>query len=368
MAPARSRGPAGPGTEPDRAAGPDGSVGITTGAVARRLGVSPTTVRSWEQRYGIAPAARQGGKHRRWTRDDVAMLDEMCRLTTAGIPPAEAARAAMTTRVPATGTEPGTGAATPHTSSTGTGTGPGTASASVAPRTRAAGAGSGLPLGAVRPECRGLARAAVRLDSPAIDALLTEVLRDHGLVTAWEEVMAPTLHAVGRKWGTTGERYVEVEHLLSWHVSTALRKVAVTPPPGTPVEGPPVLLACTPGEQHTLPLEALAAGLAERGLPTRMFGAAVPAEALDEAVRRLGPAAVALWSQSASTADAVLARQVARTGFGLRGARTAPLVLLLGPGWQTSQARAGAVRPHGLRAAIDAVAHLFTHPRRHPTA
>jgi hypothetical protein len=33
-----------------------------------------------------------------------------------------------------------------------------------------------------------------------------------------------------------------------------------------------------------------------------MFGAALPAEALIEAVRRTGPSAVALWAQSRTTA------------------------------------------------------------------
>ncbi|MFD7889240.1 MerR family DNA-binding transcriptional regulator, partial [Streptomyces albidoflavus] len=27
--------------------------GLTTGTVARRLGVSPTTLRSWDRRYGL---------------------------------------------------------------------------------------------------------------------------------------------------------------------------------------------------------------------------------------------------------------------------------------------------------------------------
>ncbi|MFE6840707.1 MerR family transcriptional regulator, partial [Streptomyces sp. NPDC057705] len=72
--------------------------GITTGAVARHLGVSPTTLRSWDQRYGIGPAAHEGGRHRRWTPGDIAMLEEMCRLTASGVPPAEAARAARGAR------------------------------------------------------------------------------------------------------------------------------------------------------------------------------------------------------------------------------------------------------------------------------
>ncbi|MFJ3905633.1 MerR family transcriptional regulator [Streptomyces sp. NPDC090025] len=318
--------------------------GITTGAVARRLGVSPTTVRSWDRRYGIGPAVRGDGRHRRWSPADVAMLEEMCRLTASGVPPAEAARAAREVRASAVRA----GAAGP------------VAPAPVAVRTAGGGpaGGGGLPLGDVRQECRGLARAAVRLDGPAMEALLRAALVEHGLVTAWEEIMAPTLHAVGRKWESSGDRYVEVEHLLSWHISTALRRAAVTgPAPASPA--PPVLLACVPSEQHTLPLEALAAGLAERSLPTRMFGGAVPAEALDAAVRRSGPAAVVLWSQARSTANHALAGHVAGTAFGLRGARTAALVLLAGPGWLGRAPAPGMVRPTGLGEALGVLSRLY---------
>ncbi|MFJ3583344.1 MerR family transcriptional regulator [Streptomyces sp. NPDC090127] len=345
--------------------------GITTGAVARRLGVSPTTVRSWDQRYGVGPAVREGGRHRRWTPGDVAVLEEMCRLTAAGVPPGEAARAARATQggepaaederlLPETGT---TRAGTaPGGSATARTTPAGAAPARAAPPPvppfsgRQPGSGNGLPLGDVRQECRGLARAAVRLDGPAMEDLLGQVVDAYGLVTAWEEVMAPTLHAVGRKWASSDDRYVEVEHLLSWHVSTALRRAAV----GVPVTGttPPVVLACVPAEFHTLPLEALAAGLAERGLPTRMFGGAVPAEALDAAVRRSGPAAVVLWSQARSTASHALARHVAATAFGVRGARTTPVVLLAGPGWAGRRAGAGFLRPGGLREALDVISRL----------
>ncbi|WP_030756240.1 MerR family transcriptional regulator [Streptomyces griseus] len=351
--------------------------GITTGAVARRLGVSPTTVRSWDQRYGIGPAVRADGRHRRWSPADVAMLEEMCRLTASGVPPAEAARAVRTRRSSAEEPgESGEGTARGETAREGTAGEEGAAEetagrpaargegamegvpASAPPPARAA--GGGLPLGDVRQECRGLARAAVRLDGPAMGGLLQDVLAQYGLVTAWEEVMAPTLHAVGRKWETSGDRYVEVEHLLSWHISTALRQATVTGSASVP--GPPVLLACVPGEQHTLPLEALAAGLAEQGLPTRMFGAAVPAEALDSAVRRSGPAAVVLWSQARSTAHHALARHVAGTAFGVRGARRTPLTLLAGPGWAGRTPGPGTVRPTSLREAIGVVSRLYAEP------
>ncbi|MGW6564799.1 MerR family transcriptional regulator [Streptomyces sp. NPDC054975] len=325
--------------------------GITTGAVARRLGVSPTTVRSWDQRYGIGPAVREAGRHRRWTAADITMLEQMCRLTASGVPPGEAARAVRAA------VHDGDGAKAVRTEGRQA---LAEVEAAPSPKRPSSGhqPGSGLPLGDVRHECRGLARAAVRLDGPAMDTLLHQVIGDHGLVAAWEEVMAPTLHAVGRKWESSDDRYVEVEHLLSWHVSTALRRAAVTGP-AVSDRTPPVLLACVPTEFHTLPLEALAAGLAERGLPTRMFGGAVPAEALNAAVLRCGPAAVVLWSQARSTAAHALARHVAETTFGIRGARRTPLVLLAGPGWAGRSLGAGLSRPNGLREALDVISRLY---------
>lgn len=342
----------------------DTDPGITTGALARRLGVSPTTVRSWDRRYGIGPADHGCGRHRRWSPADVAMLEEMCRLTASGVPPAEAARAARRERSsPGSRDASAVRAAAPDRAAVTSPAapegepGPERPREPAAPARRSA-AGSGLPLGDVRQECRGLARAAMRLDAPAMEELLRAALAEYGLVTSWEEIMAPTLRAVGRKWESSDDRYVEVEHLLSWHISTTLRRAAASGPAVTS-QAPPVLLTCVPSEQHTLPLEALAAGLAERGVPTRMFGAAVPAEALDAAVRHSGPAAVVLWSQSRATADPALAQRVARAAFGVRGARTSPQVLLAGPGWPGRTPVPGMVRPAGLREALALISRLY---------
>ncbi|MFF4130641.1 MerR family transcriptional regulator [Streptomyces mirabilis] len=318
--------------------------GVTTGSLARRLGVSPTTLRSWDRRYGVGPTVRTDGRHRRWTPQDVAMLEEMCRLTSAGVPPAEAARTAQES----------VGRNRPGPELPGGGDRPG------GHRSQAAGA---LPLGDVRQECRGLARAAVRLDAPTVGDQLASLVARYGVVLAWDEVMVPTLHAVGRKWESSGDRYVEVEHLLSWHISRALhRATAPVGPVGSPAAAAgPVVLACVPGEQHSLALEALHAGLVELGLPTRMFGAAVPTEALTAAVRRLGPKAVLLWAQTRSTADLPLARHVADTRWGVKGARGHPAVLLGGPGWAGRPVR-GMLRPPGLRDALGTLSALYDRP------
>ncbi|WP_394814193.1 MerR family transcriptional regulator [Streptomyces dubilierae] len=422
------------------AAGGGAGGGLTTGEVARRLGVAPTTVRTWDRRYGLGPDAHTGGRHRRWTAVDVARLERMCALTATGIPPAEAARMVREDAPPDTGSAPagraagaapGAGEAGPPDGAApemhpagppagavpdlapagpgpgpgpgavpdlapagpgpgpgpgavpdpapagpgagagprpGVGPGPGAApGAGVSPprstsvgtpapsstRTRTrprSRAGSGLRLGDVRQECKGIARAALRLDAAALDGLLRSAIDEHGLVTAWTEVIMPTLQAVGRKWESSGEKYVEVEHFLSWHVSGALRRS--TPVSAADRPGALTVLACVPGENHTLPLEVLAAALAERELPVRMFGGALPVESLVTAVRRTGPAAVALWAQSRGTASRPLAQHVAAMEWGVRGARRKPVVLTIGPGWAGGRAVPGLPRPTGLAEAV----------------
>ncbi|MEE1753427.1 MerR family transcriptional regulator [Streptomyces sp. SP18CS02] len=324
-----------------------GTVALTTGALALRLGVAPTTLRTWERRYGIGPGHREPGRHRRWTPQDVALLEHMCRLTADGVPPADAARAARDTVIAST-----VAARTPPPPpETYRPAAPAAAPArDVAPTPPAARVPDGDD---TRRTVRGLGRAAERLDAPRVERLLARALAVHGPATAWDSVMTPTLRAIGRRWAASGdtaaERYVEAEHLLSWHVSTALRRACATTADG---EGRPVLLACAPGEMHTLALEALAAALAGRGVPVRMFGAAVPPGALTEAVRRSGPRAVVLWSQSRHTADRAVAGLVRTVTWGVRGARVSPALLTAGPGWARGPRVPGARRPAGLCEAL----------------
>ncbi len=87
-----------------------------------------------------------------------------------------------------------------------------------------------------------------------------------------------------------------------------------------------MLLACAEREQHSLPLYALAAALAERGVSSRMLGPALPYGSLVAAVRRTGPAAVFLWSQVAETGDPAALPD-------LRPRRPGARLLLGGPGW-----------------------------------
>ena len=102
------------------------------------------------------------------------------------------------------------------------------------------------------------------------------------------------LVAVGERWAATGEG-VEVEHLLAETAGSALRAVSTAPEPRN---GRPVLLACAPQEQHSLPLAALAAALADRTSAPGCSAAGCRLAALRAAVRRTGPAALMVWAHA----------------------------------------------------------------------
>jgi hypothetical protein len=194
------------------------------------------------------------------------------------------------------------------------------------------------------------------MDSDALHEQITSAVETYGLIAAWDKVLTPALRAVGRKWESAQDRYVEVEHLLSWHISAVLSHLyARSVDRNRSTDTHPVVLACLPGEQHTLPLEALTSVLAEQGRRVLMLGASVPVEALEATVRRMAPTAVALWSQSRSTANLPLARHLAALRWGIHGARTRSELLLCGPGWGL-RSDPDLLRPHRLGDAAQIIA------------
>lgn len=72
---------------------------LAVAAVARRLGVAPATLRTWDRRYGLGPSEHSAGAHRRYSTTDVERLLVMRRLTLEGVAPSESARIALATDV-----------------------------------------------------------------------------------------------------------------------------------------------------------------------------------------------------------------------------------------------------------------------------
>ena len=276
-------------------------VTLTVATVARRLGVSPTTLRTWDRRHGLGPSRHEAGTHRRYTVADVARLELMRRLTIEGISAGEAARVAIATSE----------ADLPRIS---------VDSSQDATTARAA----DLPAVGSEEKVRGLVKAADGLDSQAVAGLVRESLDRRGVIATWDGLIVPALATIGQRWARTGQG-VDVEHLASECVLGVLRH-HVQRFAASPVNTRPILLACAEEEQHSLPLHAVSAALAERHVSTRVLGARVPVDALGSAIRRVGPAGVFIWAQRPHTGDP---RMLAT----LPEIRPAPLMAVAGPGW-----------------------------------
>ncbi|WP_308286860.1 MerR family transcriptional regulator [Actinomadura parmotrematis] len=301
-------------------------VGWSVGAVARRLGIAPSTLRTWERRYNIEPSRHTEGGHRRYDETDVARLELMNRLILGGVPPEEAARSAL-----AAGPEE---LAEPP------------APSSVVPSGPAWGAGGNrLAVPDPTPATRKLAGAAMKMDPVAMQDLVWESISTVGVARTWQELLTPVLVGIGERQAASG-RYVEVEHLLSSCVQSALSAVLAMADP--PLTTRPVLLACAADEQHSLPVYALGAGLAEERVGVRVLGARMPYRALGDAIGRLGPAAVFVWSSMAATGDPLPLADLPAT-------RPAHRLIVGGPGWREAGLPAGVRRVHAYQDALQAL-------------
>ncbi len=314
-------------------AAPEQAVGYSVSTVARRLGVAAATLRTWDRRYGMSPSLRTAGAHRRYTEDDVARLRRMQSMMVGGMPPADAAVAALGSSGDAASL-PADAAAT------------GDAAQAAAGDAAPAAAGNVVPLSRVDAQKKGLSRAAHCMDTAGAAAVLRRSIQRWGVTWTWDSLIAPVLRDIGQEYERSGpaDAGIDIEHHLS-HV--VMRELIRTADVLDPVNPRPVLLASAADEQHTLPLYALAASLAERGIATRVLGARTPDRALAAAVRRTGPAAVFVWAQAPATTDLSEA---------VPDVRPTSAVVVGGPGWQAVDLPSGVAYPHSLSEAVATLA------------
>jgi len=320
------------------------SLGLSVAWVARRLGVAPATLRTWDRRYGLAPTDRSCGGHRRYNNLDLARLELMRRYVMDGVPAAEAARAALAADVSQAGEDLLTDLNQIDE----------IANDSITINTvnlnARSGGGSVIAIPGGTNSARGLARAANALDTTSCNRIIETSLKEVGVVTTWNELLLPVLTSVGKRWAETGEG-VETEHLLTEVVSTQMRKFADRL--RTPINPRTVLLACAPYELHTLPLYAVAAGLSERSIGTKMLGARTPVDAVESSIKKTSPAVVLMWAQmDASSSIQDLQKLLAM--------RPAPLILLAGPGWP-SQMPIGLKRTNDLNSTVCAISEAVSY-------
>lgn len=296
----------------------DAALTWSVGAVADRLHVSASTLRTWERRYGLGPTDRTKGGHRRYSESDISRVELLHGLIGRGVAPRTAARLAATHDV----------APVPHPSSTADVDG-----ALEAPQLFAA----------------DVFASSARLDGGRLARLLAAAVIEHGVIDAWDAYLQPALRHVGEAVadGTIG---IDSELLVCDTLATELRAY-VRSWPDLDRRHAGVLLATVDDDPHSLAVVALQAALAGRGVACHSFGARLPAGALANVIASIHPAVVFLWSQAAKSADDHV-WQVASS------ARADALVMLGGAGWPTRmrhEETARVVRPTSLADQVEIV-------------
>lgn len=253
--------------------------GLSIGETASRVGVSASTLRSWDRRYGLGPTGRSSGGHRRYTLGDLARLQQVRRLAAGGMSTGDAVVAASAKSRPTLGPDK-------------------------RPQSLRLQQFSDDRL-VIR-----LVEAADGLDSPGIARATRILLEDRGAIRTWTNVLMPLLQQIGGYWNLQ-QHGVECEHVISDALQAVLLTYSWNRAQQTAGEPPHAVLAATPTEGHTLPMYAVAAALAERGIGSRVLGT-VPPTSLFMALEQLAPTAVVLWARTRDTADTELLRSLPR--------------------------------------------------------
>jgi MerR family transcriptional regulator, light-induced transcriptional regulator len=250
--------------------------GYRIGEFARRVGVTPELLRTWEQRYGLLQPARTPGGFRLYGEEDAERVARMRRALGEGWSAAEAARIAL---------EP-------------------------APSSD----------GLIEDARTRLMSAIESYDEAAVQTVLDDGLAAFGIEAFVRELILPTLAAVGRGW-EQGTVEISQEHFASNLIRGRLLSLARLWGRGA---GPLALLACAPGEQHDISLLAFGIILRSHGWRILFLGADTPLSTVHETARTTAPAMIVVV-----TFDTAL---VKADGAALRRlARIAPL-FLSGPG------------------------------------
>jgi len=282
---------------------------LTVAAVARRIGVAPATLRTWDRRYGLGPSEHVEGEHRRYCPQDLARLTMMRRLIVAGLAPAEAAEQARNCK------------------------------SAVKVETLVKGF-------EVREEAvEAIYKALQGFDKAFIEKTLDHEIDTYGVEGAWSDVIVPTLFLIGQEW-EINQSGIEIEHLFSEILKRTMHNRVVELK--KPVNARPVLLAAVGEELHSLPLYALAAALCERNIDTYVLGARTPLSALSAMITRCAPPAIFMWAQLPKNAESKYWNEIPAI-------RPAPRIVVGGPGWDAIEC-SEVIKAEGLEHACEEIA------------
>lgn len=304
--------------------------------IVRETGIKPDTLRAWERRYGLPRPTRSPGGHRLYSQDDVEIVRWLLARQAEGIRIGQAvalwkaleaqAQAPSERQVPPSrATEP----FPPHVSN----------------------------LDTLR---HAWVNACLAFDEAEAEQALNQAFSLYPIEEVCIEILQRGLQEIGNLW-YQNRATAQQEHFASVLIGRRIQTLIAAAP--SPIYSERILLACPPGELHTIPLLVFALFLRRRGWSVYNLGADVPLEHMTDALRRIDPHLVVLSAQELYTAATLdeMARAIHATGIPVAfGGRAFNLY----PGLQTQIP--GVFLGTTLREAVHTVEAWFSSSRSQP--
>jgi MerR family transcriptional regulator, light-induced transcriptional regulator len=234
---------------------------LRIGQLSRRTGLTADVIRAWERRYDLLRPTRTSGNFRLYSVDDIARLRLMQHFLGQGLPTAQAA--GLVHRV----------------------------------QTAALDSNPGLPPGDVRKALRVLRESLERFDDAPASRTLERLLAVFAAGAVLRDVVLPYLRGLGDRWAC-GEATVAQEHFASGFLEGWMLSMARGWGRSGSRRG---VLACVPGEYHTLGLVAFGLALRDLGWRITYLGADTPLHAVAHAADTVEPDAIVLSSALPAT-------------------------------------------------------------------
>ncbi len=209
--------------------------------VSNITGVNPITLRAWERRYGLINPVRTEKGHRLYTQKDIDEINQVVELLHKGIAISQA-KSYLSNQIPEEQSE-----------------------------------------GPWQDYLQRILQAIIRFDDQAMDNAYNEALSLHpiDMVTNW--LVLPLLKTLGERWANSDGSVAE-EHFFSAYMRNKLG--ARFHHEASRAQGPRLIAACLPGENHETGILLASLSVMARGYRVVLLGSNTPLKELIEPVRR----------------------------------------------------------------------------------
>ncbi len=244
-------------------------------AVVLETGIKPHTLRAWEQKYGLPCPGRTKGNHRVYTQRDIDTVKWLMTRLEEGMAISRAAE--LWFHLEERGEDPLSVAAY-----------------QLDERPVAAGGNNALEniVGKWVTNC-------LKFDKTAAESILAQAFAIYPVKMVCLEILQKGLSRVGDLW-FENKATVQQEHFTSALTVKRLHALLAAVPAPTRIGR--ILVACPPGEEHTISLLLLSLLLSYRGWDVIYLGADVPLLQLEATIEAVKPDLVVLAAQRLQTA------------------------------------------------------------------